>query len=204
MIGLNRRRMMGGKSLPYDAEIEYLESDGTQYIDTGYYPSEISNLTCDFIPVQINRRRLFGTRNAAPTTHYDVTLYDINAWGALTRVGADGNVAVKPLARGLRYTLKIDAIAHRVYLNEAAFNLRNYTTFQCTHSLLLFALHDYDGTIGDLGSVKLYSLYIEENGQKVIDMIPVRIGTTGYMYDKVSGQLFGNSGTGKFILGADK
>ena len=26
MIGLNRRRMMGGKKLPYDAEIEYLKS----------------------------------------------------------------------------------------------------------------------------------------------------------------------------------
>lgn len=28
--------------------------------------------------------------------------------------------------------------------------------------------------------------------------------TIGYMYDKVSGQLFGNQGTGNFILGADK
>jgi hypothetical protein len=35
-------------------------------------------------------------------------------------------------------------------------------------------------------------------------MIPVRIGTTGYMYDRVSGQLFGNAGTDDFILGNDK
>jgi hypothetical protein len=35
------------------------------------------------------------------------------------------------------------------------------------------------------------------------DFIPVRKGTTGYMYDKVSGQLFGNSGSGNFILGPD-
>ena len=37
----------------------------------------------------------------------------------------------------------------------------------------------------------------------VRDYIPVRVGQVGYMYDKVSGQLFGNSGTGNFILGND-
>ena len=35
------------------------------------------------------------------------------------------------------------------------------------------------------------------------DYIPVRVGQVGYMYDKVSHQLFGNSGTGNFILGPD-
>ena len=38
----------------------------------------------------------------------------------------------------------------------------------------------------------------------VRDFIPVRIGQTGYLFDKVSRQLFGNSGTGNFILGPDK
>ena len=28
-----------GKRLPYDAEVEYLESTGTQYIDTGWLPT---------------------------------------------------------------------------------------------------------------------------------------------------------------------
>ena len=42
-----------------------------------------------------------------------------------------------------------------------------------------------------------------KNGQTVIDFIPVRVGNVGYMYDKVSRQLFGNNGTGNFILGPD-
>ena len=33
-----RRRSMSGKKLPYDAEIEYLESTSTQWIDTGINP----------------------------------------------------------------------------------------------------------------------------------------------------------------------
>jgi hypothetical protein len=35
------------------------------------------------------------------------------------------------------------------------------------------------------------------------DFIPVRVGDVGYMYDRVSGQLFGNAGTGEFVLGTD-
>jgi hypothetical protein len=47
--------------------------------------------------------------------------------------------------------------------------------------------------------VKLYKLNV-----LVGDFIPVRVGQVGYMYDKISHQLFGNSGTGSFILGPDK
>jgi hypothetical protein len=38
----------------------------------------------------------------------------------------------------------------------------------------------------------------------LIHLIPVRVGQVGYMYDKISGQLFGNVGTGSFFLGLDK
>ena len=37
-----------------------------------------------------------------------------------------------------------------------------------------------------------------------MNLIPVRKDGVGYMYDTVSGQLFGNIGTGNFILGPDK
>lgn len=195
----------GGTPLPPDAVmIEYIGTYGSQYIDTGYYPSEISNLTCDFIPMAVDRGRLFGTRTQNPVANYDVTLYDTTSYGALTRIGLSSNVAVKPIAVGSRYTLKIDAVAHRAYLNGTAFTLDNYTTFQCTQSLLLFALHDYNNVIIAFGSAKLYSLYIEENGQKVIDLIPIRIGQVGYMFDKVNGNLYKSAGAREFVLGPDK
>lgn len=42
------------------------------------------------------------------------------------------------------------------------------------------------------------------DGSPVCDLIPVRKGSTGYLYDRVSGRLYGNAGTGSFILGPDK
>ena len=64
-------------------------------------------------------------------------------------------------------------------------------------------MNDYwDNRRGSSG--KLYYCKIWKGGSLVRDYIPVRVGQVGYMYDKVSGQLFGNSGTGDFVLGPDK
>ena len=52
---------------------------------------------------------------------------------------------------------------------------------------------------GKIRSVKIY------NGENLLtDFIPVRVGQVGYLYDKVSGELFGNQGSGNFTLGPDK
>ena len=50
---------------------------------------------------------------------------------------------------------------------------------------------------------KIYGQKIYLNNVLVRDFIPVRVGQVGYLYDKVSGQLFGNLGTDSFILGPD-
>ena len=43
----------------------------------------------------------------------------------------------------------------------------------------------------------------DASGGLLLDFIPVRVGTVGYLYDRVSGKLFGNAGTGDFVLGPD-
>lgn len=50
---------------------------------------------------------------------------------------------------------------------------------------------------------RIYYMKIYENSVLIRDFIPVRKDGIGYMYDRVSGQLFGNAGTGSFILGPD-
>jgi hypothetical protein len=52
--------------------------------------------------------------------------------------------------------------------------------------------------------MKLKYLKIYENNILVQDLVPVRKGNVGYMYDMVSGKIFENAGTGSFILGPDK
>jgi hypothetical protein len=52
-------------------------------------------------------------------------------------------------------------------------------------------------------ATRIWSFVATRNGAKVLDFIPVRVGQTGYLYDRVSGKLFGNAGTGDFVLGPD-
>lgn len=51
--------------------------------------------------------------------------------------------------------------------------------------------------------VRLYHVELLRNGVKLRDFLPVRVGEVGYMYDQVSGELFGNAGGGSYILGPD-
>jgi hypothetical protein len=73
--------------------------------------------------------------------------------------------------------------------------------------LPLFCWYDFNISkyvVDDTISSKLYFCKINVDSNLVRDLIPVRIGNVGYMYDKVSGKLFENQGTGNFILGPDK
>ena len=50
---------------------------------------------------------------------------------------------------------------------------------------------------------KTGSVQITKGDSLVRDYIPVRKGTVGYLYDRVTRKLFGNAGTGDFVLGPD-
>ena len=57
--------------------------------------------------------------------------------------------------------------------------------------------------------MRLYYLKMSKDGSSVRDFIPVRFTNSlgvseGAMYDRVSGQLFRNAGTGAFVIGPDK
>lgn len=74
------------------------------------------------------------------------------------------------------------------------------TTYNTTYNKTL-TLNNYNSSV--FSSNRWYHVEIFDNTTLILNLIPVRIGTRGYMYDKVSKQLFSNSGTGEFILGPD-
>lgn len=108
-----------------------------------------------------------------------------------------GNCPVRPLFvdTGRHYATYQD----RVFtIDGSIFTVSPGTTFGAeTTAVCLF----YGWSSATASRIWSYS-HSKANGQKV-NLLPVRIGNTGYMYDTVSGQLFGNTGTGDFILGPD-
>ena len=193
MLGA-RTAAWSGKPLPYDAEVEYLESMGTQWIDTGYVLS-----ASDRIVVQayfqtddnMGRKLLLGVGNP-------------KLWitSGLCRFNGDNSAMINNLRKlGAWNSISIDK--DYCTCNGTAVPMSEGTFLDNSLSLWLFGANaDPEAllkTNGRIASCKIY-----RSSALVRDYIPVRVGMVGYMYDRVSGQLFGNSGTGAFIIGPDK
>ena len=185
------RKMM--KTLPYDAEVEYLESTGKQWIDTGYSNSQCPYFSLDIQPLKTNvDDGMFGAFNDGCTvqqyrgrwrwfdggwTLTDIPV-DITRTTNITRNAngwfVDGEITIKPnYLRGV--------------LSSGLFGVNSRGVF-------------YAG-----GPIRVNQLSLfDKNSSLVADFIPIRKNNIGYMYDRVSGQLFGNQGTGDFIIGPDK
>ena len=181
---------------PYDSEIEYLQSNGPQFIETHIIPNDTTG-------VYVKGQRISGDDNLILGCRND-----------------DGNTrwAIGRLPRGWYFgyrTLLNDR--YDVTIAECWMNYKNSKKRKCNDSVetslpsLSFTPIYNIRLFGSAGVNtsyskwygRIYAVQITQGTDIKMDLIPVRVGDVGYMYDKVSGQLFGNDGTGSFILGPD-
>ena len=203
-MSFRRRMMMAANNKPYDAEIEYLENNGSQYINTGIIPNDTKTTI-------LSKLYIFDTRD----NNYCLGLgTDPGSSGVALGVRKDGNVNKFCLmAAGISYNfitsfdniqqpldITFDINVNNYKIAGSLNKTITYTKTSCRNdSVKLFKVFSIYST-----KVRFYNCIIKQDDITVLDLIPVRKGQVGYMYDKVSGQLFGNSGSGNFILGPDK
>ena len=205
---INRRRTYGGREiLPYGAvRIEYLQSSGTQYIDTRYAFSDNYQFEICYSDIT-SAQTMFGARNSNVRTSL---LYRSTGYGLVINIAEYVDNST-PFRLGFianeKHTIKFRVSQNKgtswvdgtISQDDVAFN----GTYISGVTQALFATKYSNGSFGDKGSGKIYFVKMWQGDTLVRNFIPVRVGNVGYMYDKVSGQLFGNSGTGDFILGPD-
>ena len=190
----------GGGGFPFGSEIEYLQGTGTQYINSGITPNadtgikiyaECANNT-DSFPV--------GLKNTAGDTRWTIGHYKNGfyyGYGGWSDISPLIKVSAAEVCLNFKNNKKFSVSASGSY---GEINLPTLS-FTPSYNIRLF------GRAGDGASTwsgKLYYVQISQGDSIVADFIPVRIGQVGYLYDKVRETLFGNIGTGNFILGADK
>lgn len=192
----------------YDSEVEYLESTGTQYIDTKIVHNGTYKWECDCAILEMNYSDYFlmgqtySSGNYRPRFAFGINNY--NKWYAGI---ANKNVNSSILADKNRHVFTLDAINKKLTVDETEIEV-NWSSFLfpttlCGLTLFGRAILD-TGTISPYIKARIYSSKHYDNGTLVLNLIPVRVGQVGYMYDTISHKLFGNSGTGSFIVGNDK
>ena len=191
------RKMM--RTLPYLRRVEYLESHGTQWIDTGFVASSETSIKCEFMLVVSNGSScLFGGRNTYNNRSFFVWP-DVNG---NSRFDYSFNLADNALGPNIPLNTRtiFEKIKNRNYVNSVETAANSVKSFVCARTSYLFAGND-DGKTKFFSRAKIYDAEIVE-GDNSIHFIPVLdLSGRPAMYDEVSGQFFYNQGTGEFTWG---
>ncbi len=187
------------------AEVEYIQSSGTQKIDTGQKPFANIIITIDFSPME-------DGSSVQKNAFYSYYYYSANSfWRFSLTWKNDGLWLYCGNASAANKTLSADNTARRMIVAVDGFNKKAFvdgepvaslssanTTFS-TNMPTIKLLGD-SGT--NLIAAKLYSCKIENSAGILLDFVPC-IDPTGAvgLYDLVGGKFYGNAGTGAFIAG---
>lgn len=189
--------------LPYDAEVEYIEFSGTQYIDTGIKFNDVQTYTfeLDFSPTRFynyNAIVCLGT-GTNQESWIDSTGKFYWRWN---------NIKIPTVTNAQTLNARITAriewngVAPKsmvLYIDNtlvASSTSNNLTPLTIEDTLWLMHRSNY-------GYAKVYECKLIQDGTLVFDGLPVRKNGVGYLYDRVSGELFGNAGTGDITYGND-
>lgn len=204
IVLLNNEIQLNVQGLPYDKELLYLESSGTSYIDTQFYPTQNSRCVVQGQIMHGLYPDCVGTLNGSSERFQVVAIYQGcfhmgvgNGWKNLKSVDNDIHT-FDVSGNGI---IKLDDATYNMSTDGNAYN--SQSTFTCPYSLLLFATNNINGFTCSY-QFRIYSCQIYENDILLFDLIPVKKDGVGYLYNKVTKQLLGNDGTGAFVLGPDK
>jgi hypothetical protein len=167
--------------------VDYLESTGTQHIDTDFKPNQNSRIEVTFE----------SSDSASGVAAVDGG-WLTRGFGVFTQVVEFGDT---------QYNYGVTSVKKTVVLDKGAISIDGTVvktlsaTFQSTVSLVLFALNR-SGTIQEHMVGKIYSCRIYDNGILVRDYRPCYDPDgVACMYEEVSGTYSYNAGSGSFAAG---
>lgn len=179
--------------------IEYIESTGTQYIDSNFIPKATTRTIMKARPTAWSAwSAFFGTRNESSPTASQAYIAAIPT-----------DTSYRSDYFGSSLTAKTPIIIQITNIdknkNICSFNnimiTNTSSTANTTANMFLLALNDV-GTAKYFLSAKLYSCQIYDGNTLVRDFIPIKTTTNIYgLWDKVNKVFYKNAGTGTFTGG---
>lgn len=179
-------------------QVEYIQSNGTQYIDTGVRPSHDSTIAIDAEVLASSQTYwgMFGARRDSSMQFWVFYNRDESSWCG--RYSSNPNITINGAYAGRhrisleKNVLKVDNSSSSTGASSFSSNFTSYI-FACNNS----------GSAQYMCNIKLYRAEVFSDSQLVRDFVPCKnnSGVIG-LYDLVSGQFYTNAGSGVFTAGA--
>ena len=197
----------GGSRFPINTRggytvLEYIESTGTQYINTGYIPTaNTKHVSTAMILATTNYEAIFGAKG----TSFCVQRFGTNpaVYAELRGAGSSGTATIQ-ISDNVKYTFSLDAATSSFAVDDTVKTFTAGTTAPTT-PIWIFAKQNGGGEGLDIsGSLQRhYQDKIYDGATLVRNMIPVRRNSDSVlgMYDTVNNVFYTNAGTGTFIAG---
>lgn len=175
----------------------YLESTGSQYIDTGFKPQAGDEFEVTYMITGTTGtyNTVFGTRVSTTSNAF---MFGYMNGGSYIELGSSNIGSFnKGYTQNVKHTIKLEG--GKLYVDDVYD--RDITVNQNTiHNLLLFTLNS-NGSPAEYGRCRIYSFTIKRNDVKVLNLIPAYNGNVATMKDLVSDTFLTPSGSGNFTLG---
>ena len=204
-------------------QVEYIESSGTQWIDTQWIPSSKAKVLVDgqytLTSNELNRAQSFGTYGGLSWTDNSTTRFYCprwNAWDKYYRIILGSTVTTENTAPDTqRHKFIADRNTSQYMIDDEVFQTNDIIT-DCETKFMLFC-NSYSQTVENHCYFKLFNAKAYEDNVMIRDFIPCystttvtdidgnqcQTGTIG-MYDTVEGKFYINQGTGEdFKAGPD-
>ena len=182
-------------------KLDYIESTGTQYIDTGIIGRSGLEFYLDFeyTDANVTDQAIIGTRNGT------VRFFPVLPKESSSFVGYGNAIEISTIYEaGVRYN-----VYARFHVKDQIVERNGETIYSGTisgdknteYTMPLLALN-MNGEVGYFAKAKIWGCKILDGGVLVRDFVPCKsaAGDVG-MYDRVTNAFFGNAGTGTFIAG---
>lgn len=186
--------------VPYDARVDYLEASGTQWIDTLHIPTVGDSLKLVTYAIQSSSSTAQALISAGDGTNQLVLPWIASNRALYFRYFSSSGSSAIGYAGNTWDDIVVDSSGNLTINGVLVASVQAAGDIDGTNKTLRL-FYRSNNTAHYFGRIRSFKLM--SGNTPVLDLIPVRIGQVGYMYDRVSGQLFGNAGTGDFILGPD-
>ena len=179
--------------------VEWIESSGSQYVDTGFKPNNNTHVVADIQVVTLSGYApLFGARIASRNNEFATWAIDETSYQDGFGTSMTAGLAAKTTDRNT-----VDKNKNRFIVNETTLTTHAAATFQSNLNLYIFNINTNGSLSGSYKTyARLFSFQIYDNDALVRDLRPCYDPEgVACLYDRVEKKYYYNAGTGSFTAG---